>query len=305
MEKLQDIELTIKDIEKDGVFAISLVENPAIEENWVHLSSHQIELKVVDEEKRIVVGYALIPDKKIYRKVQDKEFNIFFSADTVRQTAELYMKQLNLNNVTTEHENKIEGASVIESWITEDEKFDKVNMYGLKPILGGWAVMMKIYNDNEWEAVKRGDYKGFSIEGRYDGFEQLQSKQINNIEMDKVEQVKKIIAEGLKLESQNVELALIDDVSKLLTRGVNIGIKTYNNQTKAESIFRSELKSSSEAIDVLKDALYRYGKLEQTAKELGLNPSNEMIKLRDGIEKELKSAEYIDSRLKNIVKALS
>jgi len=194
MEKLQDIELTIKDIEKDGVFAISLVENPAIEENWVHLSSHQIELKVVDEEKRIVVGYALIPDKKIYRKVKDKEFNIFFSAETVRHTAELYMKQLNLNNVTTEHENKIEGASVIESWITEDEKYDKVNMYNLKPILGGWAVMMKIYNDEEWQAVKRGDYKGFSIEGKYEGFEQLQNS--HSIE-DIRETIKNIIKDGL------------------------------------------------------------------------------------------------------------
>ena len=83
MEKLQEIELTIKDVNEDGVFAISLVENPAIEENWVHLSSYQIDLKVVDEEKRIVVGYALIPDKRIYRNQNGKEFNIFFSAEIV------------------------------------------------------------------------------------------------------------------------------------------------------------------------------------------------------------------------------
>ena len=193
MEKLQEIELTIKDVNEDGVFAISLVENPAIEENWVHLSSHQIEMKVVDEEKRIVVGYALVPDKRIYRNQNGKEFNIFFSADTIRQTAELYMKQLNNNNVTTEHETKIEGASVIESWITESEKFDKVNLYNLKPIVGGWAVMMKIYNDKEWKSVKDGTYKGFSIEGKYDGFEQLQSKEEPNL----VDEVKEIIRKGL------------------------------------------------------------------------------------------------------------
>ena len=192
MEKLQEIELTIKDVNEDGVFAISLVENPAIEENWVHLSSHQIDLKVVDEEKRIVVGYALIPDKRIYRNQNGKEFNIFFSADTIRQTAELYMKQLNNNNVTTEHETKIEGASVIESWITESEKFDKVNLYNLKPIVGGWAVMMKIYNDEAWKSVKDGTFKGYSIEGKYDGFEQLQSKDISL-----VDEVIAIIKEGL------------------------------------------------------------------------------------------------------------
>jgi hypothetical protein len=192
MEKLQEIELTIKDVNEDGVFAISLVENPAIEENWVHLSSHQIDLKVVDEEKRIVVGYALIPDKRIYRNQNGKEFNIFFSADTIRQTAELYMKQLNNNNVTTEHEKKIDGASVIESWITEDEKYDKVNLYNLKPIVGGWAVMMKIYNDEAWKSVKDGTFKGYSIEGKYDGFEQLQSKDVSL-----VDEVIAIIKEGL------------------------------------------------------------------------------------------------------------
>ena len=80
MEKLQEIELTIKN-DKDGVFAISLVENPAIEEDFVALSSHQVELKVVDEEKRIMVGFALVPEKRIYRRMQDKEFNIYFSND--------------------------------------------------------------------------------------------------------------------------------------------------------------------------------------------------------------------------------
>ena len=83
MKELQDIELKIKDEQEDGVFAISLVESPAIEEDFVKLGKHEVELKVIDEEKRILVGFALIPDKKIYRaqKVGDevKEFNIYFS----------------------------------------------------------------------------------------------------------------------------------------------------------------------------------------------------------------------------------
>jgi plasmid replication initiation protein len=193
MEKIQDIELTIKDLQKDGVFAISLVENPAIEEDFIYLNSHQIELKVVDEEKRIVVGYALIPDKKIYRNVNGKKFNIYFSADTVRQSAELYMANLKQNSVTVNHEKKIEGAGVIESWITEDEKHDKINLYGVKPIVGGWVVMMKINNDEEWQAVKRGEYKGFSIEARYDGFEQLKQSS----EESPKDALIRIIQEGL------------------------------------------------------------------------------------------------------------
>lgn len=212
MEKLQDIELTIKDLQKDGVFAISLVESPAIEENFVHLNSETIELKVVDEEKKIVVGYALIPDKKILRRVKDKEFNIYFSAETVRQSAELYMSNLKQNSVTVNHERNITDAGVIESWITEDEKHDKINLYGIKPIVGGWAVMMKINNDKEWEAVKKGEYKGFSIEAKYEGFDQLKQSK-----MDKLEGIKKIISEGLELKSENVNLGLIDTYKSALS----------------------------------------------------------------------------------------
>lgn len=213
---MQTIELIIKDESKDGVFAISLVESPAIEEDFVYLSSHEIELKVVDEEQRIVVGYALIPDKEIYRKVKDTEFNIIFSKETVRLTSELYMKQLNLNNVTVDHTKKIQGASVIESWITEDEKHDKVNLYGLKPILGGWVVKMKIYNDEEWKSVKDGKYKGFSIEGKFDGFEALEQKKQDK--MDLIEEVKEIISKGLEMESQSVELADSKKTVDLLTK---------------------------------------------------------------------------------------
>ena len=273
MEKLQEIELTIKDVNEDGVFAISLVENPAIEENWVHLSSHQIDLKVVDEEKRIVVGYALVPDKRIYRNQNGKEFNIFFSADTIRQTAELYMKQLNNNNVTTEHETKIEGASVIESWITESEKFDKVNLYNLKPIVGGWAVMMKIYNDEAWKSVKDGTFKGYSIEGKYDGFEQLQSKQVNNIEMNNIEEIKKIIQEGLNLKSESVELSLINDIEKILD--ANLG--------KQRQLIAQGLKISEGLLALTVDyqkALSMAIDAANKAKELGITDAEKLFRVR-------------------------
>jgi hypothetical protein len=176
MKNLQDIELKIKDEAEDGVFAISLVESPAIEEDFVALSKHEVELKVVDEDKRILVGFALVPEKRIYRMMKGKEFNIYFSKDTVAKTAELFMKQLNLKNWTLEHEQKTEGISVIESWVVEDPKQDKSNLYNLKPEGGEWVIMTKVYNDEVWKEVKEGKYKGFSIEGMFDGFEQLQSK---------------------------------------------------------------------------------------------------------------------------------
>lgn len=175
MKKLEDIELKIENENEDGVFAISLVDRPAIQENFIALSEHKIELKVVDEDKRILVGLALVPNKKIYRNVNGKEFNVFFSEQTIEKTNELFMRNLNLNSITSQHETKVSGVSVIESWIVEDEKNDKSNLYNLNAVKGSWAVKMKVYNDEEWNKVKLGEYKGFSIEGIYQGLDKLQA----------------------------------------------------------------------------------------------------------------------------------
>lgn len=196
--KIEEIELFINNEEEDGVFAISLVESPAIEENFIALSNYKMDLKVVDKERRIVVGLALVPDKRIYRKMKPKgakeakEFNIYFSSDTVSKTAELYMKNLHLNNVTSEHEKPVQGASVIESWIVEDTDKDKTALYNLNAVKGSWAVMMKIYNDEEWEKIQGGEYKGFSIEGLYDGLDQLNAKKELSDE-ERLAQIEKLL----------------------------------------------------------------------------------------------------------------
>jgi len=187
--ELQEVELFIKDENEDGVFAVSLVENPAIEENFIALSGYKMELKVVDDEKRIVTGLALVPEKRIYRKIKEKEFNIYFSKETIYKTAELFMKKLNLNNVTSEHERPVTGVSVIESWLVEDTDKDKTALYNLKAPVGSWAITMKVYNDNEWEKIKAGDYKGFSIEGIYQSLEALEMSSENEI----IEELKALV----------------------------------------------------------------------------------------------------------------
>lgn len=181
MKKLEDIEMIIKDENVDGVFAISLVDKPAIQEDFIYLSSHEIELKVTNEEKREVVGIALVPDKKIYRNVDGEEFNIYFTAQTIEKTNELFMKNLNLNKITSQHERDVEGVSVIESWIVEDSKQDKSNIYNLNAPVGSWIVKMKVYNDSEWVRVKNGEYKGFSIEGKYKEAEVKASEQVDEL----------------------------------------------------------------------------------------------------------------------------
>lgn len=163
---METIELYIDETKiEDGVDAISFVNKPAIEENFVALSKHKVEFKSIDDEKRIIVGLALVPDKEIYRRQGDKEFNIIFSKDTVKKASHLYLKKLKTNNTTLEHEKSTDGVSVVESWIVEDAKNDKSNLYGLNAVEGAWVVVMKVDNENVWQDVKNGKYLGLSIEG--------------------------------------------------------------------------------------------------------------------------------------------
>ena len=162
------IELIIDERDgSSGIHAVSVVESPAIEENFIALSKHEIELKEIDTEKRILMGAALIPNKKIYR-VNEKtkeEFEIFFSEQTVRQAMELFFKKGNQSKATQEHAKAIDGMTVVESWLIEDSVHDKSVKYGFSLPKGTWMISMKVDNEQVWNDVKLGKVKGFSIEG--------------------------------------------------------------------------------------------------------------------------------------------
>lgn len=194
MKDLQVIELTIKDELKEGVFAISFVDKPAIEESFIMLNALEVELKVIDEAKREVIGLALVPNKKILRRKDDTEFYIEFSESTIEKVQELYLKNLRANNVTIDHEKPVDGVSLIESWIVEDTKNDKSNIYGLNAVKGAWVVKMKIYNDDVYEGVKLGKFNGFSIEGMFDGLDQLKMSEEDNRE-ELIQAIKDLINE--------------------------------------------------------------------------------------------------------------
>ena len=171
-KKLKRVELIIdEESEKFGVEAISLVEFPAIEENWVFFSKDNfLSLAKLDEEQKTLVGAVLIPNKEIPRfdKEENEEFVVFFSEDTIKQAQELFMSNLRNNNATLEHKLPVDGISVVESWIKEDKKNDKSNSFGFKNLpIGSWFVKMKINNDEMWSKVKSGEIKGFSIEGYF------------------------------------------------------------------------------------------------------------------------------------------
>ena len=175
------IELVIDESQEFfGIDAISLVSDPAIESDFVALKNQQKKavFKKVDEDRRILMGAALIPDKPIYRQNENgEEFYVYFSKKSVRKAMELFLSHNNQHNWTLEHDQSIQGLTVVESWTVEDKEKDKSALYGLEVPVGTWMVSVKVHNDAIWDKyVKSGDVLGFSIEGYFmDKFEVQQS----------------------------------------------------------------------------------------------------------------------------------
>ena len=166
------IELIIdEEMELSGIDAISIVENPAIEEDFIALKTEQKEYNFaeVDKEKKIIMGAMLVPDKPIYRRDEnEEEYYIYFSKNTIRKAMELFFQNGNQSNATFEHMESITGLTMVESWIVEDTDKDKSKLYELNVPVGTWMGTIKVNNDKIWnDFIKTGKVKGFSIEGYF------------------------------------------------------------------------------------------------------------------------------------------
>lgn len=193
MEKPKIIELIIDENDlQTGIHAVSVVHSPAIEENFIALSKHEIELKEVDSEKKILMGAALVPNKQILRADKDgKGYYIYFSEDTIKKASELFLMRSNQNNATYEHKEKLNGMSVVESWVIDNPEMDKSKEYGFNLPKGTWMIAMKVNNEDIWKDVKAGKVKGFSIEGYFaDKYEMSQEK---NEKQEIINQLKELL----------------------------------------------------------------------------------------------------------------
>ena len=109
-----------------------------------------------------------MPNKPIFRMDGEEEFYVYFSENTIRKASDMFFQKAKQNNATLEHEVGINGLTVVESWIIEDETHDKSRKYGMELPVGTWMVSMKVNNPEIWDGfVKTGKVKGFSIEGYF------------------------------------------------------------------------------------------------------------------------------------------
>ena len=233
-------ELTIDDAFLDEVFAISLVEDPAIESNFVWFDKEKIQFQKIDNEKRLVVGPVLIPNKKILRiDGEGKPYEVFFKPETIEKLAQGYLKKGYQAKTTVEHEDKVSGVTLVESWI-KTSKLDKSNSYGLNLPIGSWVGMFKVDNDDIWkDYVKNGEVKGFSIEGIFSHDLVKQSKQniLDNILNEEAEyllnEVRRVVKEDKRYkDGKRVELESYNDypqgVKNNAKKGIELNEKSGN-----------------------------------------------------------------------------
>ena len=184
-DKLKLIEYGLGEEEDNmGVYAVSLVSEPAIMVDFVALSKANLLLaRVEDGEKRMLYGPALIPNQPIVRYDGNNEkYYITYSKDTIEQTAQEFLKRNMHHNHTIQHEMLVNNLTVVESWVTTGAH-DKSMNYGFELPEGTWMIGVKVDDEATWQAVKNGEVKGFSIEG---WFAPMSETQVQEKDLEKL-----------------------------------------------------------------------------------------------------------------------
>jgi hypothetical protein len=281
MKPTRIVELVIQDDNQElAIDAISLVSAPAIEQDFVYFGKEKnnLTLAKVDEEKRMLISPALIPNKNIvrYDANTDSEYYVWFSKETVRKASELYLKHNNHHKATYEHQDRVSGVLTIESWIKEGD-MDKSKLYGFDLPNGTWFVKMKIDNEELWQDIKSKKIKGLSIEGYFtDKFEAMQKKQPTTEQVLKA--LNEIIRENkTKLKAEKIELGMMDDIAskvkearKFMEVAEGKGLSSLKATIKkVENDFIKGYRASSDGIDLIE-------KIEKQLKELGVATPSEL-----------------------------
>jgi len=154
--------------EGSGCEKVSLVHYPAVEKDFLAFSKKGMEprmnLSFSSDEEREVWGVAMLADTPIYRRDGDYEYYIVFEKDAIKKMVLKYFKEKRIADVNLEHFSDVDGVTLIESVITSD----RVALKGFEDVPeGSWVIGMKVENDAVWESIKKGELRGFSIEGLF------------------------------------------------------------------------------------------------------------------------------------------
>ena len=268
-------EAIYSDIQRQGVFGISLVENPAMEDEWIALSEQEQELQfaAVDEDKHLLLGAVLIPNKKIYRNVDGHEFYITFTEETISNLAHDFIKKGYQNSSSAEHEVALTGVSFVESWQVEDSAVDKSALYGKKYEKGTWVTMAKV-SPELYKQATDGTFKGFSV----DALLGLQELNFNKQEMTKTD----FLTELKNIFSFTTEEVVVDKVEEVQEVAL---MEEPEMEAPAEEA-EEEVKTDVEALkDALSEVLAQFKTdVDKSIADLKTELSTEKVEVEAKIE---------------------
>lgn len=223
-----------------GVYAISLVNDPAIEEFFVQMSKeYDIKLAEIDKEKRLFMSPVLIPNQKILRVDENgNPFNIVFEADTIEMAQQAFQKRGYQNESTLEHDInlKLDGVTFVETWIKKDNVHDQSVIKGFNQPIGTWFTIFRVDDDEVMAKIESGEIKGVSIDGAFELDENSQLKTDMNLET-----ILTAIKEGFdSLKAKDVKLGkqvTIDDQA-MFFEGDALAVDTpvFANEEMTEAI---------------------------------------------------------------------
>lgn len=309
-------ELKLYEINADesDIYAVSCVDMPAVDSNFIFLNKQNeqpIYVNLEKDEKRMVYGCALRTDFPIYRRMEDNEFYIQFSKKCVEELSKKFMKNGFQSNWTTDHQDSVKGLTVVESWIKVDMEKDKSIALGLDKdlALGSWFIGCSVDNDEVWETIKSGKWNGFSIEAMVVLDEiklQKQDTNMTDVKLETVEitesfwsKLKSIIAEALGKEESapEVEEAVEEVKSEVIEEPIEVVEEMAEETPIEEPVVEEEIAAEeivAEVIDIVEDP--------QTTEE---EKENELQAVVDDLTEKLKQKDAEIAEMQKQIEKLS
>lgn len=219
------------DAHDDGVYAVSLVDYPAIQTDFQYFNEDSLmKFKEQSKEEQTVLGPVMIPDQKIQRYEDGEPYFVFYRAETVKKAAHRFLKKGLTSEVTEMHLKEAANAYIIESWLVKDPEKDKSSCYGYTLPKGTWCMSIKIEDKDYFdEAVKSGKVRGFSIEGL---FTRAQVMQFNSKQNHKYESIDFTPPETVR---ENAKQAL-DYIDRGCEAGTRVGLARANQLANNDNL---------------------------------------------------------------------
>lgn len=153
----------------DGIYTISLVDNPAIETGFMKFKkTKQIQFSIVNSDKHIILGPVMRANFPIYRFNEEiGEYYIKYTPEVIRKMTEKLLSDNTFNNISLMHNGKlISGIKLTQLFIKDSERglapagFDDIEE-------GSLFAEYKVEDEDLWNKIKAGEFLGFSLEGLF------------------------------------------------------------------------------------------------------------------------------------------